>query len=119
MTWPVFFMIVILGTISSCSDPAIEEEEIRARAYLQQLNHREAERANRVELANWAYDSNITDENLQNQVSSNNVNGKKYAKSYYVEISELKLTLSGITKCTIVYFTYHFIQKNHFPAPGT
>lgn len=67
MLWPVIVISVLLGSASS-TDPAIEEEEIRARAYLQQLNQRAAERANRVEVANWAYDSNITDENLQNQV---------------------------------------------------
>lgn len=63
------WLIYLSITICFATDPAIEEEEIRARAYLQQLNLREAESANRVELANWAYDSNITDENLQNQVS--------------------------------------------------
>lgn len=70
MTWVMIFVfITLLGTDCFGADPAIEEEEIRARAYLQQLNQKEAERANKLELANWAYDSNITDENLQNQVS--------------------------------------------------
>lgn len=65
--------MAVLVVAVRCSDPAIEDEEIRARAYLQLLNQRSAERANRVELANWAYDSNITDENLDNQVSAGEV----------------------------------------------
>lgn len=78
MTVGVVIFVLVMGAVCNGADPAIEEEEIRARAYLQQLNQKEAERANRVELANWAYDSNITDENLQNQVG---VKGKSIIRS--------------------------------------
>lgn len=45
-----------------------KDEEKRARLFLEGLNDRTAKRNNRVAHANWAYASNITDENLQKQV---------------------------------------------------
>lgn len=85
MMWGMFFVVIVLGVVCSATDPAIEEEEIRARAYLQQLNQKEAERANKLELANWAYDSNITDENLQNQVGSTFVDMYQFKVFKYIQ----------------------------------
>ncbi|KAF2896394.1 hypothetical protein ILUMI_09783 [Ignelater luminosus] len=58
----------LLYNYVKASDPAIEEEEIRARAYIQLLNEKTAKRANEASIANWNYASNITDENLKKQL---------------------------------------------------
>lgn len=60
----VLVLLSVIGVV--CCD---ENEEKKAREFLEKLNERCAKRNNRVALANWAYASNITDENLQNQVS--------------------------------------------------
>lgn len=61
--------LVLFYNYVKASDPAIEEEEIRARAYMQLLNEKAGKRANEVSIASWNYASNITDENLKKQVS--------------------------------------------------
>lgn len=50
------------GSIQSV-DQNIEEEEIRARAFLDELNDELNERKNRQTLAEWDFNSNITDAN--------------------------------------------------------
>lgn len=60
---------LLLCVVCYCSDPALEDEEIRARAYMQLLNKKSAEDANLLALASWNYQSNITEYNFQNYVS--------------------------------------------------
>lgn len=60
----IFLFTLAIGLV--CAE---SEEEKRAREFLEKLNERSATRNNRVALVNWAYASNITDENLQKQVS--------------------------------------------------
>lgn len=67
-----FLLILLLVTHYTvlCTDPEIEDEEIRARDYLQLLNQKTQEQENRLALAEWAYASNLTEANLRNKVSS-------------------------------------------------
>lgn len=62
----ISFLVVLIaiGVVGGDKD-----EEKRAKEFLKGLNERTAKRHNRIALANWAYASNITDQNLQNQVS--------------------------------------------------
>jgi hypothetical protein len=48
----------------------IEDEEAKARKYLDCLENEFNKRANRASLARWAYASNIIGENLKNQVTT-------------------------------------------------
>ncbi|KAK5649892.1 hypothetical protein RI129_000921 [Pyrocoelia pectoralis] len=57
------FIFVTLAT-----DPSLEDEEIRAKAYMKLLNDKIAVRNNRETIAAWSYASNITEENLQEQL---------------------------------------------------
>jgi hypothetical protein len=52
----------------------IDVDEEAAQKYLEYLENEIDRKANRASLARWAYTSNITDENLKNQV-------RKYGKS--------------------------------------
>lgn len=63
----VVLFAILVGVISTEADS--KEEEKRAREFLEKLNERTAKRNNRVALAKWAYATNITDANLQQQVS--------------------------------------------------
>lgn len=63
----VVLFAILVGVISTETDS--KEEEKRARDFLEKLNERTAKRNNRVALAKWAYATNITDANLQEQVS--------------------------------------------------
>lgn len=69
MFCPIVFVTLLVTCFVTASDPAVEEEEIQARAYIQLLNEKTAKRANRVAQASWNYASNITEENLKAQVS--------------------------------------------------
>ena len=62
------FLVLFYLHHASSTDPEIEAEEIRARDFLQFLNKKNEEHNNKQSLAHWAYASNITDANLQNQV---------------------------------------------------
>lgn len=72
MLCSIAFVTLLVSDAVFCSDPALEEEEIQARAYIQLLNDKTARRANRVTIASWNYASNITEENLKVQVSTKN-----------------------------------------------
>lgn len=65
----LILLICLYG--AECSSQAIEEEQIRAKSFLQQLDQKSSERVVRLNVAEWAYASNITDENLKNLVSIN------------------------------------------------
>lgn len=75
MTYLLSLIILIINLKTFCFATIIEEtfnvNDLKARTYLKQLNQKEENWANRLQLAIWAYDSNITDENLQNQVKIN------------------------------------------------
>lgn len=64
-------VVVLLFAIALCAatDLDLKDEEQKAKEFLEKLNDRTAKRNNRVALANWAYASNISDANLQQQVS--------------------------------------------------
>lgn len=51
------------------TDPDIELEELKGRDFLLLLNKKSSENYNKETLADWGYASNITEANLQNQVS--------------------------------------------------
>ncbi|KAK4882077.1 hypothetical protein RN001_005396 [Aquatica leii] len=66
-------LVFVLNSISLLSkvygsDPAIEEEEARARAFLKILNEKTWTRNNKGTIAAWNYASNITDYNLKEQI---------------------------------------------------
>ncbi|XP_030751663.1 angiotensin-converting enzyme-like isoform X2 [Sitophilus oryzae] len=67
---PKIFIIgcfCILAIIAK--DVSIEEEEYNARNFLILLNRQTEKDSNRLSLANWAYASNLTEENLKNQLA--------------------------------------------------
>ncbi|KAJ8963018.1 hypothetical protein NQ314_005615, partial [Rhamnusium bicolor] len=64
----LLFGLCCYGLIE-CKDPKIEEEELEARNFLLVINKKTAENSNKLALANWAYASNLTEENLQNQLN--------------------------------------------------
>lgn len=65
----LFQFLFDLATIQA-SDPTIEEEEIRGRAFIELLNEKTAKRNNKEALAGWDYASNISEENLKKQVKT-------------------------------------------------
>ncbi|XP_074039099.1 angiotensin-converting enzyme [Leptinotarsa decemlineata] len=66
-------VLVLLGlfcsTLVKCKDPNIEEEERAAFEFLLAINKKTEENENKVALASWAYASNLTEENLKNELS--------------------------------------------------
>lgn len=72
LTTHAFILLVticcIYGSSVKCADPAIEEEELKARSFLKYLNKNSALRNNRRFLAEWDYTSNITKENLDKKL---------------------------------------------------
>lgn len=56
-------------------DASIEEEEYEARNFLILLNRQTERDANRASLAEWAYASNLTEENLKNKVCASLMEG--------------------------------------------
>lgn len=69
----MFYKVLLVGLCYWCiieaKDPTIEEEELEARNFLIAINRKTEENENKVAVANWAYATNLTDENLKNQVS--------------------------------------------------
>ncbi|XP_050313068.1 angiotensin-converting enzyme-like [Anthonomus grandis grandis] len=61
--------LLILCDKSIAKDASIEEEEYEARNFLILLNRQSDRDANRLALANWAYASNLTEENLKIQLA--------------------------------------------------
>ncbi|KAF5275953.1 hypothetical protein FQA39_LY00749 [Lamprigera yunnana] len=76
--------MLLINTAVRGSDPAIEEEEVRARDYLAILNEKTATRFNKETLAAWKYASNITDPNLNEQLKVSAENAKE-EKSDWLE----------------------------------
>lgn len=70
MSNALILLILLLGfcKYGTCADPAIEEEEIRARAYVKFLDKKTSERDNMVIKINWDYASNLTNHNLMKKV---------------------------------------------------
>ncbi|XP_023310931.1 angiotensin-converting enzyme-like [Anoplophora glabripennis] len=68
----MFKKLILIGLCWIClitaKDPAIEEEELQAQNLLRAINKRTEENENKVALANWAYATNLTDENLKHQL---------------------------------------------------
>ncbi|XP_066138064.1 angiotensin-converting enzyme-like isoform X2 [Euwallacea fornicatus] len=65
----VLCLLVIICDKICAKDASIEEEEYEARNFLILLNRQSERDANRMALAQWAYASNLTDENLKNQLA--------------------------------------------------
>lgn len=53
--------------VATCIDQNIEEEEIRARAYLDELNDELNERKTKQVLAEWNFNVNITKQNEEHK----------------------------------------------------
>jgi hypothetical protein len=74
MRWQLLLLLTTATTVSvSGFDPDLEmeqipDEEARAKIYLDYLDKEFSKRATRSVTAEWAYASNITDENLKNKV---------------------------------------------------
>lgn len=67
-TFSYLLLLLLLANVF-CKDPNIEEQELEAREFLRALNKKSEENANKVALAQWAYASNLTEENLKAQVN--------------------------------------------------
>jgi hypothetical protein len=67
-TTTLLLLVLLCCRTGFTTNPEIEEEELRARDFIQLLNKKTEEQNNRLTLAHWAYASNITDANLQHQV---------------------------------------------------
>ena len=65
-------LIIVLALAVAVSSKSVRSDydEEAARAYLEKVNVENGLRATESVLASWAYESNITDETLQNQVSN-------------------------------------------------
>lgn len=63
---------------SKAVDQSIEEEEIRAQVYLNELNDVLNERKNAESTAQWDYESNITDHNEKKQQEVSAANAEFY-----------------------------------------
>jgi hypothetical protein len=75
MAWQ---FLVILATVSIVAvsefeshgeELRIQDEEAKARKYLEFIENEFTKGANQASLVRWAYESNITEENLKKQVS--------------------------------------------------
>lgn len=66
--------VILALTLKAFStlDPEIEDEELRAANVLIYLNKRQPELKNKVTIATWNHDSNITEETLKEKVCSIN-----------------------------------------------
>lgn len=69
MDHKVIVWFVFIFGVAFATDPDIELEELRGRDFLLLLNKKASENYNKETLADWGYASNITEANLQNQVS--------------------------------------------------
>ncbi|KAJ8961523.1 hypothetical protein NQ318_014773 [Aromia moschata] len=69
----IMLKLILLGLccygVIQCKDPKIEEEELEAHHFLAAINKKTGENEHKVALANWAYASNLTEENLRNQLA--------------------------------------------------
>jgi peptidyl-dipeptidase A len=68
-TTTLLLLVLLCCRTGFTTNPEIEEEELRARDFIQLLNKKTEEQNNRLTLAHWAYASNITDANLQHQLA--------------------------------------------------
>lgn len=69
MYYKIIFILLILTLKTSYTlDPAIEDEEIRALNVLMYLNKRQPELQNKIAIATWNHESNITEETLKEKV---------------------------------------------------
>ncbi|XP_008198828.3 angiotensin-converting enzyme-like [Tribolium castaneum] len=78
-------LVLVLGLLvhaGGATDPEIEDEELRARDFLQFLNKKNEESSNRLVLAEWAYASNITEQNLQNKLAVSAEVAKEHKKDW-------------------------------------
>jgi hypothetical protein len=98
LTWQLF---VFLTTVSVAAVSGFEpdngkhrseDSEEAARKYLENMENEFDKRANRASLARWAYASNITEENLKNQVREN------------VKILPLRVAVTLLCTCPCTQF---------------
>ncbi|KAB0793117.1 hypothetical protein PPYR_12737 [Photinus pyralis] len=73
----LFLYLVSFITLSVAADPPLEDEETRGKAYIKLLNEKTATRFNRETLASWKYDSNITEQNLEEQLKVSTESAKE------------------------------------------
>ncbi|XP_076253432.1 angiotensin-converting enzyme-like [Rhynchophorus ferrugineus] len=67
---PKIFIIGLIHLLTVLAkDASIEEEEYEARNFLAVLNKQTEKDNNRLTIANWAYASNLTENNLKNQLA--------------------------------------------------
>lgn len=73
------FVLAASNQFTNAIDQDIEEEEIRAQAFLDRIGDELVQRRNLDAIVNWEYASNITDHNekRKNEVAADNA---KYAK---------------------------------------
>lgn len=62
----LYLMFVI--KLSTCTDPAIEEEELAAHFFMAHVNNVNSVRQHKNVIATWNYDVNVTEENLKQKV---------------------------------------------------
>jgi hypothetical protein len=61
-------VVAVSGFESDIEKQQFQDEEAQGRKYLEYLESEFNKRANRASLVKWAYESNITEANLKNQV---------------------------------------------------
>ncbi|XP_069674785.1 angiotensin-converting enzyme-like isoform X1 [Periplaneta americana] len=90
MAWQLAALLATLAVTAVLGfDPDLEmqeapDEEAKAREYLEYLDKEFSERATKSALAEWAYASNITDENLKNKLAVS-AEAAKFAKQQWQE----------------------------------
>lgn len=60
--------MVFTFKLSTCTDPAIEEEELAAHIFMAHVNYANSVREHKNIVATWNYDVNVTEENLKQKV---------------------------------------------------
>ncbi|XP_060524436.1 angiotensin-converting enzyme-like [Cylas formicarius] len=92
----VFYLLpaTIFFSVVHAQNSNIDEEEAKAREFLVQLNEQTEKDQNRAALASWAYSSNITDENLNNElaVSAEVAKNKKESWEKLIQYDWLNFT---------------------------
>lgn len=63
-----YFLFFFLINAICCSNPEIEEEELRARDFLRILDKESSEDSYDVQIAEWAYMTNLTEVNLRKKI---------------------------------------------------
>lgn len=80
--WKCVSVCCLLWTVALCADPELEEEELRARTFLQHINGVRLEEYQRLANAEWNYQTNLTEPNKKHLLDTETVIAESLKKQW-------------------------------------